>query len=288
VDKVRIPDLLKYKREGKKISMVTAYDYPTEKLADEAGIDIILVGDSYGMVSLGYATTTPVTMEEMIMACKAVSRGATRSLLVGDMPFMSFQASIEDAVKNAGRFVKEGGMDAVKIEGGQYGETARAIVKAGIPVMGHVALSPQTATLWGGYSVQGKDAAQARTILDQSIDLESAGVFSVVLEMLTEEVGDLITRSLSIPTIGIGAGPNCDGQVLVLHDILGLYPKFTPKFAKQYLNLSLEIHQALSKFKQEIESGAFPGAEHTFHMDLDEQKRLREMIQTGQGVRTKP
>ncbi len=279
--KTRIPDLQTRKKEHKKISMVTAYDYPTAKLADEAGIDIILVGDSYGMVQLGYETTTSVTMDEMLTAAKAVSRGAKRALLVGDMPFMSFHSSIEEAVQNAGRFVKEGGMDAVKIEGGQFSDVAHAIVRTGIPVMGHVALSPQTALLWGSYPVQGKDAAQARRILDQSMQLESAGAFSIVLEMLTAEVAELITQTLSVPTIGIGAGPSCDGQVLVLHDILGLYPNFTPKFAKQYLNLSAEILRALTSFKADIENEHFPTAEHTFHMSPDEQKRLRELIQTG-------
>lgn len=285
--KTRIQDLQAKKRENKKISMVTAYDYPTAKIADEAGIDIILVGDSYGMVSLGYQSTTPVTMEEMLTAAKAVSRGAKRPLLVGDMPFMSFHSSIEDAVRNAGRFVKEGGMDAVKIEGGQFNDVARAIVRTGIPVMGHVALSPQTALLWGSYPVQGKEAAQARRILDQSVELESAGVFSVVLEMLTAEVAELITKTLSVPTIGIGAGPSCDGQVLVLHDILGLYPNFTPKFAKQYLNLSGEILGALTSFKADIENEQFPAPEHTFHMNPDEQKKLRELIQRGSSPENK-
>ncbi len=286
MEKTRIRDLISRKKGGKKISMVTAYDYPTAKLADEAGIDIILVGDSYGMVSLGYQTTTPVTMEEMVTASKAVSRGAKHALLVGDMPFMSFQASIEDAVRNAGRFVKEGGMDAVKIEGGEFSESARAIVRAGIPVMGHVALAPQTATLWGGYSVQGKDASQAHKILQQSLELEDARVFSIVLEMLTAEVAELITKSVSVPTIGIGAGGECDGQVLVLHDILGLYPQFTPKFAKQYLNLSQEILQALTSFKQDIEAGRFPAPEHTFHMDSNEQKRLRDLTEAESAAET--
>jgi 3-methyl-2-oxobutanoate hydroxymethyltransferase len=285
--KTRIADLQARKKEHKKISMVTAYDYPTARIADEAGIDIILVGDSYGMVSLGYESTTPVTMEEMLTAARAVSRGARNALLVGDMPFMSFQSSIEEAVRNAGRFVKEGGMDAVKIEGGQFSEVARAIARTGIPVMGHVALSPQTALLWGSYPVQGKDADQARKILDQSVELEGAGAFSVVLEMLTAEVAELITRTLSIPTIGIGAGPSCDGQVLVLHDILGLYPKFTPKFAKQYLNISGDILRALTSFKADIENEQFPTDEHTFHMSPEEQKRLREIIQTGSAPENK-
>lgn len=278
--KMRIQDLVARKREHKKISMVTAYDYPTAKIADDAGIDIILVGDSYGMVSLGYQTTTPVTMEEMLTACKAVSRGAERALLIGDMPFMSFQSSSEDAIRNAGRFVKEGGMDAVKIEGGQFIEIARSIARTGIPVMGHVALAPQTASLWGSYPVQGKEAKQAQRILDQSMELESAGVFSIVLEQLTAEVAELITRTVSVPTIGIGSGIDCDGQVLVLHDILGLYTNFTPKFAKRYLNLSQEILGALSSFKEDIEKGRFPSSEHIFHMEPNEQKRLRELIKT--------
>ncbi len=286
--KIRIVELISRKKEAKKISMVTAYDYPTSRLADEAGIDIILVGDSYGMVSLGYPTTTPVTMEEMLIACKAVSRGPRRALLVGDMPFMSFQTSPEDAVRNAGRFVKEGGMDAVKLEGGQFSEAARAIAKAGIPVMGHVALSPQTANLGGGYTVQGKEASMARRIVEQSLLLEEAGVFSIVLEQLTAEVADMITQSVSVPTIGIGAGPHCDGQVLVLHDILGLYPDFTPKFAKQYVNLSEKILEALSAFRRDIETGQFPGPEHAFHMEPSELKRLKELKQTESAIRNRP
>lgn len=275
MERVRIQDLAEKKRASKKISMVTAYDYPTAKLADEAGIDIILVGDTYGMVSLGYETTTPTTMDEMLTACKAASRAVTRALLVGDMPFMSFQASAEDAVRNAGRFVKEGGVDAVKLEGGQFADAVRAITKAGIPVMGHAALAPQTAPLWGGYSLQGKSAEQTLKLLGEAQALQAAGAFSLVLEMVAAEAAGLITQTLSIPCIGIGAGPSCDGQVLVLHDILGLYSSFTPKFAKKYRDLAGEIRSALSEYRQDIETGRFPGPEHVFHMQSEELEQLR-------------
>jgi len=228
------------------------------------------------MVSLGYENNIPVSMDEMLIMSKAVARAAKSSLLVGDMPFMSFQISRDDAVKNAGRFVKEGRMDAVKIEGGkEFSDTVRAITRAGIPVMGHVGLTPQTATLWQGYRVQGKDARSAGKLIEDAQELESAGAFAVVLEMVPEEVAEIITDKLSVPTIGIGAGRHCDGQVLVLHDILGLYERFTPKFAKKYADLGKAASEALANYRDDVVSGKFPAPENTFKMDSKELEKLK-------------
>lgn len=274
--KLNVADIIKLKGTSRKIVVVTAYDYPFASIADRAGIDIILVGDSGGMVSLGYGSTIPVTMEEMLVMSKAVSRAAKSSLLIGDMPFMSFQTSREDAVRNAGLFVKEGRMDAVKIEGGKdFADTVRAIAKAGIPVMGHVGLTPQTAMLWQGYKVQGKDSHSARKLIEDARELEYAGAFAIVLEAIPEEVAQMITEKLSIPTIGIGAGACCDGQVLVLHDILGLYEKFTPKFAKKYADLGRAALDALTNYRDDIISGRFPSSENTFKMDPKQLERLK-------------
>ncbi|HEY4673814.1 MAG TPA: 3-methyl-2-oxobutanoate hydroxymethyltransferase [Nitrososphaerales archaeon] len=274
--KLTISDIAKMKGEGRKIVVITAYDYPFATIADRAGIDIILVGDSGGMVSLGYETTIPVSMDEMLMMSKAVARAAKSSLLVGDMPFMSFQISREDAVRNAGRFVKEGRMDAVKIEGGkEFSDTVRAIARTGIPVMGHVGLTPQTATLWQGYRVQGKDARSAEKLIEDAQELESAGAFAIVLEMVPEEVAEIITDKLNVPTIGIGAGRYCDGQVLVLHDILGLYEKFSPKFAKKYADLGKAASEALANYRDDVVSGKFPAQENTFKMDSKQLERLK-------------
>jgi 3-methyl-2-oxobutanoate hydroxymethyltransferase len=283
--KVTIADIRSRKatrnRETKRIVTVTAYDYPTAILAERAGVDIILVGDSGGMVTLGYPDTRPVTMDEMIYMSSSVARGAKKALLVGDMPFMSYQASIEDAIHNAGRFVKEGGMDAVKIEGGaDFAPTVRALTKAGIPVMAHIGFTPQTTPTAQGYRVQGKTAAAAMSLVEDAGALEEAGAFSVVLEMTASEAAKAITRAVDIPTIGIGAGAACDGQVLVLHDILGLFDRFTPKFAKRYLNLSAEIQGAVESYAKEVASGAFPGEEHTFHMDPEEARKLLKGIKS--------
>src|SRR3972149_6321435 len=277
--KVSINDIIKMKGAGRRITAVTAYDYPFALIADKAGFDVILVGDSGGMVSLGYESTIPVTMDEMILMSKAVSRAAKSSLLVGDMPFMSFQVSREEAVRNAGRFVKEGGMNAVKIEGGkEFADVVRAIVKAGIPVMGHVGLTPQTATLWYGYKVQGKDNRSAKRIIEDAQELEAAGAFAIVLEMVTEEGAQIVTEKLSIPTIGIGSGAYCDGQVLVLHDILGLYDRFTPRFAKKYADLSSIASEALANYRNEVTTGKFPSPEHTFKMDPKELQKLKASL----------
>ncbi|RLC80031.1 MAG: 3-methyl-2-oxobutanoate hydroxymethyltransferase [Chloroflexi bacterium] len=263
--KVTILDLQAKKRKGERITMLTAYDYPTALLVDRAGIDMILVGDSLAMVVLGHENTLAVTMDEMIHHCKAVSRGAKTPFLVGDMPFMSYQVSKTQAVANAGRFLKEGGMDAVKLEGGQeMAETIKAIVDAGIPVMGHIGLTPQSISKLGGYRVQGRDIKAALKLIDDALALEEAGCFSIILEAIPDRVATLITERLSIPTIGIGAGPHCDGQVLVIHDMVGLFDRFTPKFVKKYTNINVEILKALQGFKEDVEKGIFPGPEHSY------------------------
>jgi len=273
--KVKVSDILAMKRKGRKITCVTSYDYGTAVLTDKAGIDLILVGDSAGMVMLGYDTTIPVTMDEMILLSRAVTRGNKRSLIVGDMPFMSYQASDEEAVRNAGRFVKEGGVDAVKIEGGlRVKGRVEAIIRADIPVMGHIGLTPQTSPLWTGYRVQGRTVDAAKTLLQDAKALEGAGAFSIVLEMVTGEVAKMVTEQLSIPTIGIGSGPFCDGQIVVLHDILGLYGRFTPKFVKKYADLAEAIQKALEAYRDDVTEGRFPGEEHTFHVDEEELKTI--------------
>lgn len=275
--KVTITDLRNKKREGKKITMLTAYDYPMARLVDEADIDSILVGDSLGMVVLGYESTVPVTMDEMIHHSKAVRRGTRYAFLIGDMPFMSYQVSKEEAVRNAGRFMKEAGCDAVKLEGGDevLGVTA-AIIDAGIPVLGHLGLTPQTISKLGGYKIQGKDAEAAKKILDQALRLEKAGCFAIVLECVPDAIAKLITESLKIPTIGIGAGPYCDGQVLVTNDMLGLFDRFVPKFVKQYVKLSSSILDGMRSFKDEVENGKFPDKEHSFTIKEEELKKLEK------------
>ena len=263
--KVTILDLQAKKERGEPITMLTAYDYPTALLVDTAEIDVILVGDSLAMVVLGHEDTLAVTMDEMIHHCKAVSRGARNPFLVGDMPFMSYQISKTEAVANAGRFLKEGGMEAVKLEGGQeVVETIRAIVDAGIPVMGHIGLTPQSISKLGGYRVQGRDIEAARKLLDDAAALEEAGCFSIILEAIPDRLAKLITERASVPTIGIGAGPHCDGQVLVIHDLIGLFDRFTPKFVKKYTNVNAQILKALQEFREEVKTGTFPTAEHSY------------------------
>jgi len=263
--KITIPDLRAKKAGGKKITMLTAYDYPMARLVDEAGIDCILVGDSLGMVVLGYDSTVPVTMDEMIHHSKAARRGTRYAFLIGDMPFMSYQVSKEEAIRNAGRFMKEAGCDAVKLEGGyEVLDVTKAIIDAGIPVLGHLGLTPQTISKLGGYRVQGRDAQAAKKILDQALKMEEAGCFAVVLECVPDEVAKLITEKLNIPTIGIGAGVSCDGQVLVTNDMVGFFDRFVPKFVKQYVKLSVSILDGLKRFKDEVETEKFPGKEHSF------------------------
>jgi 3-methyl-2-oxobutanoate hydroxymethyltransferase len=256
------------KERGEPITMLTAYDYPTALALDQAGIDAILVGDSLGMVVLGYENTLPVTMDEMLHHSRAVSRGAKAALLVGDLPFMSYQVSMEDAVRNAGRFLQNGGMDAVKLEGGRERAAAvRAIVGAGIPVMGHLGLTPQSIHQLGGFRAQGKTAAAAQQLLADARLLEEAGCFSLVLESVPAQLAAYISKQLTIPTIGIGAGAGCDGQVLVTHDLLGLFERFTPKFVKKYANLNAEMKTAFAEYIAEVQSSQFPAAEQTLSMD---------------------
>jgi 3-methyl-2-oxobutanoate hydroxymethyltransferase len=259
------------KKDGQPITMLTAYDYPTALAEDRAGIDAILVGDSLGMVVLGYPNTLPVTMEDMLHHSKAVSRGAQYALLIGDMPFMSYQVSTEQAVANAGRFLQEAGMDAVKLEGGQErADAVRHIVAAGIPVMGHLGLTPQSVNQLGGFRPQARTSSAAKKLIDDAIALEEAGAFSLVLESVPARLAEWVSKKLSIPTIGIGAGIGCDGQVLVTHDLLGLFDRFTPKFVKQYASMHSVMHEAFTNFIAEVEEKKFPGEEHSVTMK-DEQ-----------------
>lgn len=268
--RVTANDVMSMKAKGDKIPVITAYDYPMALLADKAGFPIILVGDSLGMVSLGYDSTIPVTMDDMTRHTRAAARGATRSLLVTDMPFMSFQLGNEDALRNAGRLVQEGGAQSVKLEGGgAVVDSVRRIVEAGIPVMGHLGLTPQSVHRFGGYKVQGKARKEAFQLLEDARALEDAGAYAVVLELLPAPLSRIITEKLTIPTIGIGAGPHCNGQVQVLHDILGLYSDFVPKHTKQYLQLGQLISDALGQYAQEIREGVFPTRKESF-IQMDE------------------
>ena len=275
ITKITIAMLHEKKKKGEKITMLTAYDYPTAQLVDRAGIDTILVGDSLGMVVLGYESTVPVTMDEMIHHCKAVTRGVKRSFVIGDMPFMSYHVGTERAVENAGRFLKEAGCDAVKLEGGsEMAPVVKAIVDMGIPVCAHIGLTPQTASKLSGFKVQGKDAESAKDLIRSAKDLEKAGAFMVVIECVPDVLAARITRELKIPTIGIGAGKDCDGQVLVYHDLVGLFERFTPKFVKQYIKLAPKITEALVQYKKEVEQGLFPAPEHTFSMKPEEAEKI--------------
>lgn len=269
--KVTTLTLRQKKERGEPITMLTAYDYPTALAMDQAGVDAILVGDSLGMVVLGYENTLPVTMEEMLHHSRAVSRGAKAALLIGDMPFMSYQVSVEEAVRNAGRFLQQAGMDAVKLEGGRERLGAvRAIVGAGIPVMGHLGLTPQSVHQLGGFRPQGKTASAAKRLLEDALLLEEAGCFSLVLESVPARLAVLVSQKLSIPTIGIGAGAGCDGQVLVTHDLLGLFDRFTPRFVKKYASLHAEMQRAFGEYIAEVQARQFPAAEHTVEMADEE------------------
>jgi len=271
-----VKDIVDMKKNGKKISVLTSYDYALASLCDKAGVDILLVGDSVGMVVLGYENTILVTMEQMEIFVAAVSRAKQNALVVGDLPFMSYQASISDAITNSGRLIKAGA-DTVKLEGGSImADTISAIVKTGIPVMGHIGFQPQTTALSQGYKVQGRTFEAAKQLIEDAKALEGAGAFSIALEMISHEVSKIISESIDIPTIGIGSGLHCDGQVLVIHDILGLYEKLKPKFAKQYLSLSNDVVQAVSKFRSDVESGSFPTEENWFSMEKEEYEKLKK------------
>ena len=275
--KLTIPDI-KNRKNATPIAEVTAYDYPWARLADQAGMDIVLVGDSLGMVVLGYTDTVSVTMEEMIHHTRAVVRGVEHALVVTDMPFGSCSSSIPAAIDNAVRILKEGRADAVKVEGGvAMARTVAAMVAAGIPVQGHIGLTPQTATSLGGFKVQGKSAQAARQLIDDALALEAAGCFSIVLEAIPAPLAEHITGRLAIPTIGIGAGPDCDGQVLVIHDLVGLYDRFTPKFVKQYARINEPVGEALRQYREEVQNRTFPTAAHSFTMKAEEMDRLLKL-----------
>jgi 3-methyl-2-oxobutanoate hydroxymethyltransferase len=277
--KVTILDVKRAKEENRKLSMVTAYDYPFGLLADEAGIDIVLVGDSLGMVVMGLEGTVAVTMAHMIHHTRAVVRGCKHPLIVGDMPFMSYNTSVREAIQNAGRLLKEGGCDVVKLEGGtNFAPTIEAIVKAGIPVQGHIGLTPQTASALGGFKMQGRDAEAAGQIIDDARALEDAGVFSMILEAVPAPLGKLVAEAVSVPVIGIGAGPDVDGQVLVTHDMIGLFDKFVPKFVKQYTRIRPIILEAMQAYRQEVSSGQFPAPEHAFTMPEETLAQLKKRV----------
>ena len=266
MDKITIKDILKAKQDGRKLSMLTAHDFLTAQLIDEAAIDIILVGDSLGMVALGYETTVPVTMEEMLHHTKAVRRGVNNAFLIADMPFMSYQLSEDEAVENAGFFMKEAGAEAVKLEGGGQDiiKLVKRLTSIGIPVMGHLGLTPQSINQLGGYDVQAASKEAAELLLNEAKALESAGAFSIVLEKVPADLAKKVSNKIAIPIIGIGAGTGCDGQVLVTADMLGLFSKFKPKFVKQYAALADDMKKAFTDFRQEVEEGKFPGEEHSY------------------------
>ncbi len=264
--KMTIANLSKKKAQGKKITMLTAYDFYTAAMIDSAEVDLILVGDSLGNVVMGYDSTVPVTMDEMVHHCKAVRNGTKFAFLIGDLPFMSYNITHEEAIRNSGRLIKEAGCDAVKLEGGsEMAPVVQAIATAGIPVCGHIGLTPQTATQLSGFGVQGKDEEGAKKLMESAKALDQAGAFLLVMECIPDVIAADISKAISIPTIGIGAGPDCDGQVLVTNDLLGLYEKFVPKFVKQYTKLSPMIKEAFADYVREVKSGDFPGPEHTFH-----------------------
>jgi len=273
--RISINDIKSMKLKKEKIVMLTAYDYSTAKLVDEADVHLILVGDSLGMVILGYDSTIPVTIDDMIHHTKAVTRGTKKALVVGDMPFMTYQVSITDAMRNAARFIQEGGAQAIKLEGGEaVAETVKRIVDCGIPVMGHIGLTPQFIHQLGGHKVQGKTPEAAKRLLDDAIALEQAGAFSIVLELVPAQLSKLITQSINIPTIGIGAGADCDGQVQVISDILGLFTDFVPKHAKQYAKLADTMKTAISNYAADVKSGEFPDQTHSSNIDENLLKNL--------------
>jgi 3-methyl-2-oxobutanoate hydroxymethyltransferase len=266
--RVTIREIQEMKRQGEKIPVLTAYDAPTARLVEEAGVPMVLVGDSLGQVLLGYESTIPVTLEEVLHHTKAVARGTRRALVIADMPFLTYHLSVQQGLQNAGRFIQEGGAQAVKLEGGRrVGETVRRIVECGLPVMGHIGLTPQSLYQLGGYRVQGKTREAAAALLDDALCLQEAGAFCVVLELVPAPLAQLVTNRLSIPTIGIGAGPFCDGQVQVLHDILGLLPDFAPKHTRRYADLAVAIKEALGRYVKDVREGGFPSEKESFSMD---------------------
>jgi 3-methyl-2-oxobutanoate hydroxymethyltransferase len=279
--KVTVLDVQQAKKEGRKLVMCTAYDYPFGLMADEAGMDMVLVGDSLGMVVMGLEGTVEVTMEHMIHHIKAVVRGCKGPLIVGDMPFMSYNTSVREAIQNAGRLMKEGGCEAIKLEGGvDFALTIQAIVKAGIPVQGHIGLTPQTASALGGFKMQGRDALAAKRIIEDAKALEDAGVFSMILEAVPAPLGQLVAEAVKVPVIGIGAGPDVDGQVLVTYDMIGLFEKFVPKFVKQYTQIRKTVLEALKEYKEDVVAVTFPGPEHSFKMPDEALEQLKKLVKT--------
>ncbi len=277
--KLLLNNLKDMKKEGDKISVVTAYSYPQAQIAEEAGVDMILVGDSLGMVELGYSDTVPVTMDDMLIHIRAVTRGAPDTHVIGDMPFMSYNISKEQAIENAGILYQKGRADSVKLEGGtDYADTVSAVFKAGIPVCGHIGLTPQTAALLGGHKVQGKKLDAAKKMVDDAVALDEAGAYAIVLEAIPSGLAQIITEKISVPTIGIGAGAGCDGQVLVYHDMLGMYRKFTPKFVKVYADIYSESVKALSMYSREVKEGSFPGPEHSFSIKKETLEELKALL----------
>ena len=277
--KLLLNNLKDMKKEGDKISVVTAYSYPQAQIAEEAGVDMILVGDSLGMVELGYSDTVPVTMDDMLIHIRAVTRGAPDTHVIGDMPFMSYNISKEQAIENAGILYQKGRADSVKLEGGtDYADTVSAVFKAGIPVCGHIGLTPQTAALLGGHKVQGKKLDAAKKMVDDAVALDEAGAYAIVLEAIPAGLAQIITEKVSVPTIGIGAGAGCDGQVLVYHDMLGMYRKFTPKFVKVYADIYSESVKALSMYSSEVKEGRFPGPEHSFSIKKETLEELKALL----------
>ena len=280
-NKVTVLDVQQAKKEGRKLVMCTAYDYPFGLMADEAGMDMVLVGDSLGMVVMGLEGTVEVTMEHMIHHIKAVVRGCKGPLIVGDMPFMSYNTSVREAIQNAGRLMKEGGCEAIKLEGGvDFALTIQAIVKAGIPVQGHIGLTPQTASALGGFKMQGRDALAAKRIIEDAKALEDAGVFSMILEAVPAPLGQLVAEAVKAPVIGIGAGPDVDGQVLVTYDMIGLFDKFMPKFVKQYTQIRKTVLEALKEYKKDVVAVTFPGPEHSFKMPDETLEQLKKLVKT--------
>jgi len=278
-NKVTVLDVQQAKKEGRKLVMCTAYDYPFGLMADEAGMDMVLVGDSLGMVVMGLEGTVEVTMEHMIHHIKAVVRGCKGPLIVGDMPFMSYNTSVREAIQNAGRLMKEGGCEAIKLEGGvDFALTIQAIVKAGIPVQGHIGLTPQTASALGGFKMQGRDALAAKRIIEDAKALEDAGVFSMILEAVPAPLGQLVAEAVKVPVIGIGAGPDVDGQVLVTYDMIGLFDKFVPKFVKQYTQIRKTVLEALKEYKEDVVAVTFPGPEHSFKMPDEALEQLKKLV----------
>jgi len=279
VKKLTIPDLYAMRDRGEKLTFLTAYDYPTALLEDKAGIDLMLVGDSVAMTVLGYDTTLPMTMDEMLVFTKAVTRAAKRAFVIGDMPYMSYQVSAEEAIYNAGRFMAEAGTDAIKLEGGKrMADKVEAIVQAGVPVMGHIGLTPQSYTQLGGFRAQGRDALTAMNLIDDALALQDAGAFAILLECIPAKVAELIYSKLDILVLSLGSGPVADGQMMIVHDMLGLFEKFIPKFVKRYVNLSEHILKAFSEFIEDVHQGRFPEKEHLYNIPDEEFAKLQEML----------